>query len=171
MRLPRLYRRAPRGWADVKRELEAAGVPRVGGEPNGQAIDAHDLRSALSVRSRRPQGDAMAHMSCEPTIDEEAIEQAARRLWEVTPPGTRIVVFGSYAWARAGAHSDLDLLVIEPGRVESPAIEAVRLRRALRGMLLPAEILVISEGSAQEWRAVSNSLIGAALAEGRELTQ
>ena len=171
MRLPRLYRRAPRGWADVKRELEAAGVPRVGVEAEQSAIDAHDLRSAPSRRSRRLQGGIKAHMSDESVIDEEVIEQAARRLWEATPPGTRIVVFGSHAWQRAGAHSDLDLLVIEPGRVANPANEAVRLRRALRGMLLPAEILVISESSAQQWRPVSNSLIGAALAEGRELTQ
>ncbi|MFZ2050367.1 MAG: nucleotidyltransferase domain-containing protein, partial [Solirubrobacteraceae bacterium] len=124
-----------------------------------------------SRRSRRPQGAGKARMSAESVIDEEVVEQAARRLWEATPPGTRIVVFGSHAWQRAGAHSDLDLLVIEPGRVESPATEAVRLRRALRGMLLPTEILVISESSAQQWRPVSNSLIGAALAEGRELTQ
>lgn len=171
MRLPRLYRRAPRGWEDVKRELEAAGVPRIGDVAEQDAIDAHDLRSAPSRRSRRPQVNAPARMSGEPVIDEDVIEQAARRLWEATPPGTRIVVFGSHAWGRAGAHSDLDLLVIEPGRVESPATEAVRLRRALRGMLLAAEIFVITESSARQWRPVSNSLIGAALAEGRELTQ
>lgn len=171
MRLPRLYRRPPRGWADVKRELEAAGVPRVGVEAEHCAIDARDLRSAPSRRSRRSQGGGKARMSAEPAIDEEVIEQAARRLWEATPPGTRIVVFGPHAWASAGAHSDLNLLVIEPGRVASPAIEAVRLRRALRGMLLAAEILVISESNAQEWRLVSNSLIGAALGEGRELTR
>lgn len=171
MRLPRLYRRPPRGWEDVKRELEAAGVPRVGVKPDQAAIDARDLRCAPSRRAIRPQHLAKARMNGESVIDEEAIERAANRLWEATPPGTRIVLFGSHAWARAGAHSDLDLLVIEPERVENPAIEAVRLRRALRGMLLPAEILVISESSARRWRPVGSSLIGAALAEGRELTQ
>lgn len=124
MRLPRLYRRAPRGWEDVKRELEVAGVPRVRDEPEQGSIDAYDLRSAPSRRSRRPRGNAPARMSGEPVIDEEVIEQAARRLWEATPPGTRIVVFGSHAWGRASAHSNLDLLVIEPGRVENPATEA-----------------------------------------------
>lgn len=59
MRLPRLYRRPPRGWADVKRELEAAGVPRVDREPEQDTIDVHDLRSAPSTRSRRPQSEAL----------------------------------------------------------------------------------------------------------------
>ncbi len=57
MRLPRLYRRAARSWEDVKRELEAAGVPRVGGEPEQDSIDSYDVRSAPSRRSRRPQGN------------------------------------------------------------------------------------------------------------------
>ncbi len=104
-------------------------------------------------------------------MDEQTIERAAQQLWEAAPAGTRLVLFGSHAWGRAGAHSDIDFLVIEPEPVADPAAEAVRLRRALRGMLLAVDILVVSARSVREWRAVPSSLIGAALAEGRELSR
>lgn len=101
-------------------------------------------------------------------IDKTVIEEAGRRLSEAAPPGTRVVLFGSHARGEAGRHSDLDFLVIEP-EVKDAANESVRLRRALRGLLLAADVIVVSEESVREWRDVSSSLIGAAMAEGREL--
>jgi len=62
----------------------------------------------------------------------------------------------------------LDFLVIEP-EVKDAANESVRLRRALRGLPLAADIIVVSEQSVREWRDVRSSLIGAAMAERREL--
>lgn len=101
-------------------------------------------------------------------IDEAVIEEAGRRLSEAAPSGTRVVLFGSHARGEAGQHSDLDFLVIEP-EIEDTANESVRLRRALRGLLLAADVIVVSEQSVREWRDVRSSLIGAAMAEGREL--
>ena len=57
-------------------------------------------------------------------------------------------------------------LVIEPD-VENPALESVRLRRALGDPVLAADVIVASEHRVQEWRDVRGSLIHAALAEGR----
>lgn len=169
MRVPRwLYRPPPRGWADVKRELEAAGVPRVSPD---EGIPADNSDQTPRGSGRRLAGYALANRSGERVIDEDTIELAARKLFDAAPAGTRLVIFGSHAWGQASARSDLDLLVIEPDIVEDPAAEAVRLRRALRGMLLAADILVVSARSATEWRGVPNSLIGGALAEGRELTR
>lgn len=105
----------------------------------------------------------------EQTVDEESIAQVASKLYAAAPAGTRLVLFGSHAWGAASRRADLDLLVIEPGELPDPAAEAVRLRRALRGLLLAVDILVVSARSAGEWRGVRNSLIGGALAEGREL--
>jgi|SRR5215831_6525694 len=101
-------------------------------------------------------------------VDEATINEAARRLIDESPPGTRVVLFGSHARDEAGKHSDLDFLVIEP-EVEHPWVESVRLRRALGDLVVSADIIVVSERRAGEWRDVRGSLIHAALAEGREL--
>jgi predicted nucleotidyltransferase len=101
-------------------------------------------------------------------IDEAVIDEAGRRLSEAAPAGTRVILFGSHARGEAGRHSDLDFLVIEP-EVGDAANESVRLRRTLRGLLLAADVIVVSEQKVREWRGVRSSLIGVALAEGREL--
>lgn len=44
-----------------------------------------------------------------------------------------------------GRHSDVDLLVVTKENLDSPRMESVRLRRALRGISMPMDILVISE--------------------------
>jgi uncharacterized protein len=100
--------------------------------------------------------------------DEALIVEAGRRLARAAPPRTRVILFGSHARGEAGKHSDLDFLVIEP-EVESPALESVRLRRALGDLVLAADVIVVSEQRVGEWRDVRGSLIHAALAEGREL--
>jgi len=64
--------------------------------------------------------------------------------------------------------SDLDFLVIE-SEVENPALEWVRLRWVLAGVLVPMDIIVASEHRVQEWRGVRGSLIHVALTGGREL--
>ena len=104
----------------------------------------------------------------ERVIDATTIEEAGRRLSEAAPPRTRVILFGSHARGEAGPHSDLDFLVIEP-EVENPAVESVRLRRALGDLVLAADVIVASEHRVQEWRDVRGSLIHAALTEGREL--
>ncbi|MGN6373675.1 MAG: nucleotidyltransferase domain-containing protein [Solirubrobacteraceae bacterium] len=110
----------------------------------------------------------MATRYREPVIDEATIDEAAQRIADASPPGTRVILFGSHARGDAGKHSDLDFLVIEP-EVENAAEESVRLRRTLRGLLLAADVIVTSEQRARDWRDVKGSLIHAALAEGREL--
>jgi hypothetical protein len=50
--------------------------------------------------------------------------------------------------------------------VDDPIAESVRLRRTLRGLGLFADVLVISEREAQEWREVRGSLIYSAFSEG-----
>jgi hypothetical protein len=53
--------------------------------------------------------------------------------------------------------------------VDDPGAESVRLRRALRGLGIFADVVVISEREAEDWRDVRGSLIHAALSEGRVL--
>lgn len=132
--------------------------PRSNGKSGGK-VDGAGCRNGHHVAVARYRAHVM---------DEAVIEEAGRRLSEASPPGTRVVLFGSHARGEAGRHSDLDFLVIEP-EVKDAANESVRLRRALRGLLLAADVIVVSEESVREWRDVRSSLIGAAMAEGREL--
>ena len=100
-------------------------------------------------------------------FDEVLIAEAARRLSDAAPRA-RVILFGSHARGDAGPGSDLDFLVVEPA-VSDPAEESVRLRRTLRGLGLFADVVVVSEREAEEWREVRGSLIHSALSEGRSL--
>src|SRR5438105_2591865 len=100
--------------------------------------------------------------------DEALIEEASRRLAAAAAPGTRVILFGSHVRGDAGRRSDLDFLVVEP-TVEHAGEESVRLRRALRGLGIAADVIVVSAHDAEEWREVRGSFLHAALSEGREL--
>lgn len=77
-----------------------------------------------------------------------------------------MILFGSHAWGSASAGSDLDFLVIEP-KVEGRHQEMVRLRRSLRGIDAPIDLLVYSEAEARAWGQVPGTAIHDALREGR----
>ena len=47
-------------------------------------------------------------------------------------------------------NSDLDVLVVTGDEIENPRKESVRIRRALKGILMPMDILVIQESSLKE---------------------
>lgn len=100
-------------------------------------------------------------------VDDAVIDEAGRRL-AAAAPGSRVIVFGSHARGDAGVRSDVDILVVEP-EVERPGEEAVRLMRELRDLRIPAEIVVVSESYARDWRDVRGGMIHAAFAEGRVL--
>lgn len=101
-------------------------------------------------------------------IDEALIDEAARRLRKAAP-AAQVILFGSSARGDDGRNSDLDFLVVQP-EVENAAEESVRLRHALRDLLVPIDIVVVSEGEVAKWRDVRGSLVHAALADGRVLT-
>ena len=101
-------------------------------------------------------------------IDEALIDEAARRLRKAAPEA-QVILFGSSARGHDGRHSDLDFLIVQP-EVENAAEESVRLRHALRDLLVPMDIVVVSEGEVAKWRDVRGSLVHAALADGRVLT-
>ena len=79
---------------------------------------------------------------------------------------TRIVLFGSHARGDARDDSDIDLLVIE-NEVEDRAREMVGLRRLLRPLRVPADILVYSEEEVERWGHQPGSALYWALREGK----
>ncbi len=98
-------------------------------------------------------------------VTSEKIEAAIRLLSAAARPA-RIVLFGSYARGDARDDSDLDLLVIEP-QVEDRAKEMVRLRRLLRPLRIPADILVYSSEEVARWGGQPGSALYWALREGK----
>ena len=98
-------------------------------------------------------------------IEPRQIDEAIRTLAKAAAP-ERILLFGSYARGDATDDSDLDFLVIE-SCVEDRAKEMVRLRRALRPLRVPADVLVYSAEDVERWGDQPGSALYWALREGR----
>lgn len=77
------------------------------------------------------------------------INAAMRRMVQVAHP-SRVVLFGSAARRGTDAPRDADFLIISQRAVKSPRKESVRIRRALRGIAMPMDILLISEPQWQD---------------------
>ena len=97
----------------------------------------------------------------------DVIPEITRRILAVSDP-TKIILFGSYARGDFGPDSDLDLLVILEG-VDSPRAESINLRRTLRGLLVPVDILVATPEQVERHRNTVGMIYRSALAEGKVL--
>jgi predicted nucleotidyltransferase len=98
-------------------------------------------------------------------ISTEMLQAAVQTLAEGARP-QRIILFGSHARGEAKDDSDLDFLVIED-EVPDRAREMVRLRRLLRPLRVPADILVYSADEVARWGNQCGSALYWALKEGR----
>jgi predicted nucleotidyltransferase len=97
----------------------------------------------------------------------ELLEEITRRILAVSAP-EQIILFGSYAHGEPGPDSNLDLLVIERG-VEAPRRESVRLRRVLRGLLVPIDVVVATPQQIERHRNTIGLIYRPALQEGKIL--
>lgn len=93
------------------------------------------------------------------------LQSALQALIEAAKP-ERIILFGSRARGDARDDSDYDFLVIKT-QVEDRAREMVRLRRVLRPLRIPVEVLVYSTEDVARWGGQPGSALYAALREGR----
>jgi predicted nucleotidyltransferase len=80
-------------------------------------------------------------------VTPEKVQSAIRKIIEVGRP-SKIILFGSYLRNDLHTHSDVDFLVVAPDDVKNPRKESVRIRRALRGISMPMDIIVVPE---TEW--------------------
>lgn len=97
----------------------------------------------------------------------EKMQAAIERLVAASQP-TKIILFGSRARGDADDHSDVDLLVIKP-RVENRHDELVALDRSLTGIMMPVDILLVSEAEFEERAEQPGTVERAARKEGRVL--
>ncbi len=99
-------------------------------------------------------------------IPQDTIDRAAGLLLDAAPPGSQVILFGSYARGDANANSDLDFLVIEP-TVKSRRAEMVRLRDVLRGLAIPVDVLVVDRELFEAWKDKINNVVREAAREGK----
>jgi len=62
----------------------------------------------------------------------------------------KVILFGSVVRGEANIPSDLDILVVVGDECISPRKESVRIQQALWGIVMPMDILVISEKKLEE---------------------
>jgi predicted nucleotidyltransferase len=121
------------------------------------------VSGTINDSSRQQEGCVVEQ---ERTVD-ELLDEISRRIQETTMP-EQIILFGSYARGEAGPDSDLDLLVVVQG-VSHPRQESTRIRRALRGLLVPIDVIVATPEHLETYRNSPGLIYGPALAEGRIL--
>ena len=98
-------------------------------------------------------------------IDDTTIAQAVELLRRAAP-GATVILFGSHARGDAREESDLDFLVVEPV-LQARREEMVRLRDVLRPLGVPADVLVISRKTFEDWADVPGTVLYEAAHEGR----
>ena len=100
------------------------------------------------------------------TISPVTRREVIRRLVDEFQP-EMIYLFGSYAWGKPDADSDMDVLVIIPESRESPIQRAVRAQRSLYGVKAPVDVLVKTRQEFQRYSSVKSSLAAQIAREGK----
>jgi predicted nucleotidyltransferase len=97
----------------------------------------------------------------------DQLPEIARRIVNTSNP-EKIILFGSYARGTFGADSDLDLLIIVSG-VKHLREESIRVRRALRGLLVPVDIVIATPEQIERLGNTAGLVYQTALSEGKVL--
>jgi len=84
-------------------------------------------------------------------LTENAIQNVVERIVSVAHAPHRVVLFGSYARADAGADSDLDLLVVER-EIDDYTTEYSRLREAIGSVGVGVDLLLCSQAEFEKRR-------------------
>ena len=82
-------------------------------------------------------------------ITPEKVQTAIKKIIEVSRP-RKLILFGSYVSGNMHLNSDLDILVVTGDEIENPRKESVRIRRALKGIVMSMDILVVQESKLEE---------------------
>lgn len=94
-------------------------------------------------------------------------KEAVRRIIEKFNP-EKIILFGSYAYGQPTADSDMDLMVIM-NTEEKPHKRAVSLRKALKGIGIPKDIIVKTPEEFERFKDIVGTIIYPAARKGKVL--
>lgn len=99
-------------------------------------------------------------------VSPQKVDAAVRKIIEIGRP-LKIILFGSFIKGTTTANSDLDILVVTRDEIANPRAESVRIRRALRGVSMPMDIIVIPETQWMQLKDRPGMIYRQALLEGR----
>lgn len=91
---------------------------------------------------------------------------AVEKIIEVSKP-RKIILFGSYIRGNMHLNSDVDILVVTGDEIESARKESVRIRRALKGIIMSIDILVVPEHKLTELTAAPGMIYRQAVLNGK----
>lgn len=100
-------------------------------------------------------------------IEQSKIQEIVDRIVKNYDPD-KIILFGSYAQGTATERSDVDFLIVKDTPLD-PFKRGQEIRRFLRGMLVPMDILVYTNDEIKKWRDIKFSFIHTVLTTGRLL--
>jgi predicted nucleotidyltransferase len=98
-------------------------------------------------------------------LQKPSFTEVTRCILSVSDPA-QIIIFGSHARGEGTPESDLDILVVLD-EIESTRTESVRLRRALRGLMYPFDIIVSTPQQLARYRNTQGMIYRSALREGK----
>lgn len=99
-------------------------------------------------------------------VNAEKVDAAVRKIIEFCRP-VKLILFGSYVRGETGINSDLDVLIVTRDEIENPRKESVRIRRALRGISMPMDILVVPQSRWEELKDAPGLIYREALTNGK----
>ena len=97
-------------------------------------------------------------------LTEEVLREIVRRIVEGADPD-RIILFGSHAYGTPRGDSDVDLIVVKRG-VNSKREESVRIRKLLRGIPFPFDIIVVTPEEFEFYKDEPGSIFKEAFRKG-----
>ena len=101
------------------------------------------------------------------SVSTEILNEIVDRLVGLASP-VKIILFGSQARDQAQPQSDLDLLIVEKD-VTDRYNEAMRLDRALRDLMVPLDLVVVTEDQFNRYAAGPGTIYYRSRQEGRVL--
>jgi predicted nucleotidyltransferase len=99
------------------------------------------------------------------SLDRSLLDEIVGRIVRTASPA-RIILFGSHATGTAGPASDVDMLVVEDSPPDVRA-EATRIRRALSGLGIAFDVIVMSTQRFEETKSVVGGIAHPAHKYGR----
>jgi predicted nucleotidyltransferase len=101
-------------------------------------------------------------------VTQKTIYEATDRLVQAYKP-LEIYLFGSYAWGKPTEESDLDLLIIVENSEEKKYKRAITGHKALHGLMLSKDILVLTKDEFLTQIGDTTSLIYKIKTEGKKI--
>ncbi len=99
-------------------------------------------------------------------INPEKVRTVIQKIIEVGQP-RKIILFGSYVRGDMHLNSDLDILIITGDEIENPRRESIRIRQALKGIIMSMDIIVVPESRLEELMNIPGLIYREAVQNGK----